>query len=434
MTTKKAFDKHWSREYSLYYGVAVLYGLQSCIQEMLGKKVTVRGEGQTGWFTSLSEKGTRDPLFERFLERARDEAFVHQEIEAMYSIGGRFVNFAKRLTIPNDKAALLSLYQQFFDTYCTYCLNLWKSFYLAECASKLFEQFVMDSFPPDKVNAAIEDLSKPSKKAAVLLISDYFRDVKDVEKRIQFIQLNYPWLGSKDLFVRPITQEEIQEYAQSFVVSEKHSHNIHLDHPIVKFYQEMLYIKDKRDEYRREAFYYAFPLVKALAEHLHISTPDLGYLLPQELSLPDIQTIINKRKEGYIATLNDSLELMAGKEIVNQFTQAEEPSENDALQGRTGCPGIVRGKVQLIRTIDDIAHFRAGNVLVTVTTDPQHIVAMQKAIAFVTDEGGITCHAAIVAREMKKPCIVGTKFATRVLKDGELIEVDADNGIVKKIT
>jgi len=64
-------------------------------------------------------------------------------------------------------------------------------------------------------------------------------------------------------------------------------------------------------------------------------------------------------------------------------------------------------------------------------TFPSFIAAMQKAIAFVTDEGSITCHAAIVAREMKKPCIVGTKNATKVLKDGDKIEVDADNGTVR---
>tara|TARA_Y100000310_G_scaffold338021_1_gene426573 strand:- start:1597 stop:1776 length:180 start_codon:yes stop_codon:yes gene_type:complete len=58
---------------------------------------------------------------------------------------------------------------------------------------------------------------------------------------------------------------------------------------------------------------------------------------------------------------------------------------------------------------------------------------MKKAAAFVTDEGGVTCHAAIVSREMKKPCIIGTKIATKVLKDNDLVEVDANKGIVRKI-
>ena len=64
-------------------------------------------------------------------------------------------------------------------------------------------------------------------------------------------------------------------------------------------------------------------------------------------------------------------------------------------------------------------------------TTPDFVPAMKKASAFITDEGGITCHAVIIAREMKKPCIIGTKIATQILKDGDLVEVDADNGVVR---
>ncbi|MEK7083758.1 MAG: PEP-utilizing enzyme, partial [Patescibacteria group bacterium] len=74
-----------------------------------------------------------------------------------------------------------------------------------------------------------------------------------------------------------------------------------------------------------------------------------------------------------------------------------------------------------------------GDILVTSMTTPDFLPAMERAAAFVTDEGGITCHAAIIAREMKKPCIIGTKTATKQLKNGDMIEVDAIQGIVKKI-
>jgi pyruvate,water dikinase len=58
---------------------------------------------------------------------------------------------------------------------------------------------------------------------------------------------------------------------------------------------------------------------------------------------------------------------------------------------------------------------------------------MKKAAAIVTDDGGITCHAAIVARELGKPCVIGTKIATQVFRDGDIVEVDADHGVVKLI-
>ncbi|HLB51034.1 MAG TPA: PEP-utilizing enzyme, partial [Patescibacteria group bacterium] len=78
-----------------------------------------------------------------------------------------------------------------------------------------------------------------------------------------------------------------------------------------------------------------------------------------------------------------------------------------------------------------IPELQRGEILVTAMTTPDYLPAMHQAAAFITDEGGITCHAAIVARELKKPCIIGTKIATQVLKDGMLVEIDADNGIVR---
>jgi pyruvate, water dikinase len=72
-------------------------------------------------------------------------------------------------------------------------------------------------------------------------------------------------------------------------------------------------------------------------------------------------------------------------------------------------------------------------VLVAGMTRPEYVSLMKNSSAIITDEGGITCHAAIVARELKKPCVIATKVATKVLKDGDLVEVDADKGIVKVI-
>jgi phosphohistidine swiveling domain-containing protein len=91
----------------------------------------------------------------------------------------------------------------------------------------------------------------------------------------------------------------------------------------------------------------------------------------------------------------------------------------------------IKGIVQIIFKNDEVNNFKPGNVLVSVMTNPYFIPAMKNAIAIVTDEGGITCHAAIVSRELRVPCIIGTKIATRVLKDGDLVEVDAERGIVR---
>ena len=83
---------------------------------------------------------------------------------------------------------------------------------------------------------------------------------------------------------------------------------------------------------------------------------------------------------------------------------------------------------------EQIGEAQEGDIIVSTMTTPDFVPAMQKAAAIITDEGGITCHAAIVARELNKPCVIGTKFATEILKDGDEVEVDADNGIVTKLS
>ena len=103
------------------------------------------------------------------------------------------------------------------------------------------------------------------------------------------------------------------------------------------------------------------------------------------------------------------------------------------VKGRPAYGGKIKGKVRVINQISDFSKMRSNDILVSVMTRPELLPAVKKAAALVTDEGGITCHAAIISRELKIPCIVGTQVATSVLKDGDMVEVDANKGIVKKL-
>lgn len=103
------------------------------------------------------------------------------------------------------------------------------------------------------------------------------------------------------------------------------------------------------------------------------------------------------------------------------------------IKGTIACKGTAKGKVKIIFNRKQLSNFQEGEILVAPMTSPWCIPIMEKAAAIITDEGGVTCHAAIISREMNKPCIIGTKFATKVLRDGDIIEVDAKNGLIKKI-
>jgi len=100
------------------------------------------------------------------------------------------------------------------------------------------------------------------------------------------------------------------------------------------------------------------------------------------------------------------------------------------LKGLGASPGIGAGKVVIIFEADEIDKVKEGDILVTTMTNPDMVPAMKRAAAIVTDEGGRTCHAAIVSRELGIPAVVGTKEATKVLKDGMMITVDGTRGVV----
>jgi pyruvate,water dikinase len=103
------------------------------------------------------------------------------------------------------------------------------------------------------------------------------------------------------------------------------------------------------------------------------------------------------------------------------------------IKGQTAVTGFAEGKVVVINSVKEMKKMKQGDVLVSEMTIPEIVSAMKKASAIVTDAGGITCHAAIVSRELGIPCVIGTKIATKILKDGDKVKVDATKGIVKKI-
>lgn len=153
-----------------------------------------------------------------------------------------------------------------------------------------------------------------------------------------------------------------------------------------------------------------------------------GNNLNSELERRRKQPFLAVYKQGKVIERKYNQE--ARKLILEMRAQKEEVTK---IKGFTACLGKAQGKVHIINSTEDIKNFKQGEILVISMTRPEHTPAMKLSAGIVTNEGGITCHAAILSREMKKPCIIGTKIATQVLKDGDLVEVDADKGIVRKI-
>ncbi|OGM01887.1 hypothetical protein A2115_00355 [Candidatus Woesebacteria bacterium GWA1_41_8] len=108
-------------------------------------------------------------------------------------------------------------------------------------------------------------------------------------------------------------------------------------------------------------------------------------------------------------------------------------SKTQEIKGTVACRGKVEGRVRIIKAYDDLKEFKKGEILVAFQTQPAYVVVMAKAAAIVTDSGGITSHAAIIAREFGIPCVVGTNNATSLLKNGDKVLVNAIDGRVTKL-
>ncbi len=133
----------------------------------------------------------------------------------------------------------------------------------------------------------------------------------------------------------------------------------------------------------------------------------------------------------------ERLTVLTGKEADGYALKIVEDKIDERVTELKGTPafaGKARGVVKLVEKPADIAKMNEGDVLVSGATNVDLMPALKKASAIVTDAGGVTCHAAIISRELKIPAVIGTKVATKWLKDGDLVEVDATKGKVRRIT
>lgn len=171
-----------------------------------------------------------------------------------------------------------------------------------------------------------------------------------------------------------------------------------------------------------------------------LTTFEIAQLLEGK-KIADLVTMLAKRQEAYAFVLIDrKMSILIGKEA-QEFYDRFTPSFNRKvtkidtviITGMPASMGKATGPAKILFAHNDIAKVEKGDILVAPVTTPDYILAMEKAAAFVTDEGGITSHAAIVAREFGVPCVVGTKVATKIFKDGDLIEVDANMGVVRRM-
>ena len=172
-----------------------------------------------------------------------------------------------------------------------------------------------------------------------------------------------------------------------------------------------------------------------------LDSNDLRFVSIEELKKIEHKDLLNciiQRKSGLVhITHNAKTEVLIGDEaeILRKkiFAQSQ---QGDFLKGKIGSRGknsIVTGTVKVLMQSNEMGKVNTGDIIVATMTTPEYVPAMRKAVAILTDEGGVTCHASIVSRELGIPAIIAIGNATKVLKDGDFVEVDVEKGIVRII-
>lgn len=199
--------------------------------------------------------------------------------------------------------------------------------------------------------------------------------------------------------------------------------------------------RDDRKAFNQMANATLYLFGKEFAARTKMSIKDVEHLLWWEVkgsfkTTKKTRALAKKRREGFFS-VNDPLQsknIFYGKEgidLQNFMINLLAPKKD--LTGRAAFPGIVKGRVKIVKTQKDFFKMKKGDILVAPNTRPEYVPIMKIAGAIISEEGGITCHTAIVARELKIPAIIGMQGAVTALKDGDLIEVDAGAGKVKRV-
>ncbi|TAK04309.1 hypothetical protein EPO34_01880 [Patescibacteria group bacterium] len=198
------------------------------------------------------------------------------------------------------------------------------------------------------------------------------------------------------------------------------------------------YNRDERMAYEQRLFALIDWALGGLAEKFDVSHDALKYSYAGELTLAKLQDktykdLLGARRDGGLLVYWENGKkgsYVVGENAKKIFDAVRtDEGKHDQVRGQVAFRGKARGIVRVVAHPKEAVPDEPF-VLAISMTSPDFMQFLRKCVAIVTNEGGITCHAAILSRELKIPCIIGTKIATKVLKDGDEVEVDAEKGIV----
>lgn len=304
-------------------------------------------------------------------------------------------------------------------------------------------------FTPEETQA----LLSPTKPSYIAEWDDYLYQYKNGEVTFTKMREKFFWRRTDYIHFGELDEAFIKNAAENAHPSHFTSpsgeqkkilekYNL-LENPLQTF-QTLSLWRDERKRLNFTGLHGLESVLSVVFKKQNVPFAFLNGLIPEEAKAIILGEKIDKEKlrerieDGFFAHFKSQKvkDVKHGREAVEEGKRLENLFVGDVqkdLKGTVACKGYARGTARVVLNAHGKAAetMRDGDILVTSMTRPEFINLMKKAAAFVTDEGGISCHAAIVAREMNKPCIIGTRTATKVIHDGDLVEVDANSGVVR---
>ena len=336
-----------------------------------------------------------------------------------------FYKYAK--TLWNHKT-----YESFHKNY----VDFWKVAYIPEFISFYIDSLlapgeqitIQEKSFTDEYENELWNLAAEAKKKGINKI-----DVSPLLK-------NYFWIRNSYYGIHRLTEEDIHTEIKK-KMGKKKGKPARIKDPtsipeeLVQVGKDMVLMQDIRKKYMMKAAYYLHEFLKSIGKKYDLTPALMEQTIPEEVLhikklMPRLkeQLKIRQRSSTITADFKNGIKVYSGQIFFPKGVQRKAKFE---VRGMVACGGKAVGRAKIVKNVDQVYKVNHGDIIVSPMTSPDLMAAIRRCVGIVTDFGGITCHAAIVAREFNIPCIVGTDDATKRISDDDLVEVDANSGVVR---
>lgn len=459
------------------------YGINFGLGEMIEKHLVTyvkKGYGEFYWAADEMDKWARK-IYARFSNPSELQELYASYLDAAANIEKIFLGDSSRLIslsnvqLHDSLKKILSAYAPFWDT--SLFIDAFDAGFdqieikkIAKEHGFTVEETVALTVPADlsidreRRLALLEIANMLLKKASVAEnLREYLKDFVATSAEIKGYIRKYDYCQSNYGAYRPIKKDDVVAELYKFLSDHnqlKKEYSLLADfesdneakikkvlrahglrsNPLA-FFQKVTSWRESRKKFNLMGIVSLFRILGEVERRTGIPVSCLGYMIPDEFDsvIKGILTrpMLERRREEGVACIIDGKDyrMLYGKEAASLKNELDEKigggKHESILTGQVASQGYAKGIVCVVRTVGDFAKFKDGQILVAGMTRPEFVPLMKKAAGIVTNEGGITSHAAIVSRELDKPCVIGTKNATEFLHDGDLVEVRAMHGTVR---